>query len=111
MARTRSLYGVHPGVLATQRCIATLEETTGRSLDEWIKLVKAKGPKDEAGRGEWLKKSHGLGTIQAWWIAERSFGKGLEDADPKLYLKAAEGYVEGCSPERKPGCGRSTPPS
>jgi hypothetical protein len=94
MAKTKSIYGVHPGVLMTQKWIATLKEKTGRSLDEWLALVKSKGPKDEAGRREWLKKEHGLGTNSAWWLAERSVGKGLEAGDPDLYLKEAEGYVE-----------------
>ncbi|MGH9962771.1 MAG: DUF5655 domain-containing protein, partial [Pyrinomonadaceae bacterium] len=35
-----------------------------------------------------------LGTNSAWWIAERSLGKGTETDDPDKYLEAAEGYVE-----------------
>ena len=35
-----------------------------------------------------------MGTNSAWWLAERSLGKGLEAGDPDLYLKAAEEYVE-----------------
>ena len=34
VATHRSIYGVHPGVLMTQKWIASLESTTGRSLDE-----------------------------------------------------------------------------
>jgi len=94
MAAGKSIYGVHPGVLTTQKWIASLRATTGRSLDEWLALVAKKGPKDEAGRGDWLKKEHCLGTNAAWWIAERSFGKGLEAGDPAFYLKAAEADVE-----------------
>ena len=94
MAAGKSIYGVHPGVLTTQKWIASLKATTGRSLDEWLALVAKKGPKDEAGRREWLKTEHGLGTNAAWWIAERSFGKGLEAGDPALYLKAAQADVE-----------------
>jgi hypothetical protein len=92
--KTKSIYGVHPGVLMTQKWIASLKEKTGRSLEEWLALVAKKGPKDEAGRREWLKSEHGLGTNSAWWLAERSLGKGLEAGDPDLYLQEAEGYVE-----------------
>jgi hypothetical protein len=94
MSNKKSIYGVHPGVLATQQWTATLKEKSGRSLPEWLALVKKKGGKDEATRRDWLKKEHGLGTNAAWWIAERSVGKGEEDGNPDLYLEAAEGYVE-----------------
>lgn len=94
MAKAKSIYGVHPGVLMTQKWIATLKEKTGHSLEEWLALIAKKGPKDDAARRDWLKKEHGLGTNSAWWLAERSFGNGVEAGDPGLYLKAAEGYVE-----------------
>lgn len=34
-----------------------------------------------------------MGTNTAWWLAERSVGKGEEVGDPDEYLKAAEKYV------------------
>jgi hypothetical protein len=77
-----------------QDWIANLKPKTGRSLDEWIRFVKASGPPTEKERRDWLKKEHGLGTNIAWWLAERAEGKGGEDADPDAYLKAAAGYVE-----------------
>lgn len=94
MAKKTSIYSVHPGVLTTKQWIATLQEKTGRSLDEWLALARKKGGKDEVSRREWLKKEHGLGTNSAWWLAERSVGKGLETGDPELYLKSAERDVE-----------------
>jgi hypothetical protein len=89
-AKTKSLYSVHPGVLMTVNWIATLKEKTGRSLEEWLALVRRSGPKSEKERREWLKKEYGLGTNTAWWIAERADGKGEETADPDAYLRAAE---------------------
>jgi hypothetical protein len=89
-----TLYSVHPGVAMMQKWVAELPEKTGRSLAEWIKLVRQAGPPTEKERRDWLKTNHGLGTNTAWWIAERTEGKGLEDGDPAAYLKAAEGYVE-----------------
>ena len=93
-AKKKSIYGIHPGVLMTQKWIADLKDKTGRSLEEWLKLINKSGPKDEKARREWLKTEHGLGTNSAWWLAERADGKGTEVGDPDTYLKAAEGYVE-----------------
>lgn len=100
MARTatepkrKSIYSVHPGLKMVQKWIGELKEKTGRSLDEWLRLIKKSGPRDEKARREWLKTEHGLGTNSAWWLAERAEGKGAEGDDPDAYLKAAEGYVE-----------------
>jgi hypothetical protein len=92
--KKKSIYGVHPGVAMTQKWIADLKQKTGRSLDEWLKLIKRSGPKEEQARREWLKTEHGLGTNSAWWLAERADGNGTEIGDADEYLKAAEGYVE-----------------
>jgi Domain of unknown function (DUF5655)/Domain of unknown function (DUF4287) len=92
--KSKSIYGVHPGVAMVQKWIEDLPAKTGRSLDEWIKLIKKSGPKTEQERREWLKKEHGLGTNSAWWLAERAEGKNVEDGDAEAYLRAAQGYVE-----------------
>ena len=90
----KSIYGVHPGVLMTQKWITELKQKTGRTLDEWLRLVKKEGPPTEKERREWLKTKYGLGTNSAWWMAERSVGKGEELGDPDKYLRAAEKNVE-----------------
>lgn len=92
--KTKSIYGVHPGVAMTQKWIAQLREKTGRTLEEWLKYIRKEGPPAEKERRDWLKNEHGLGTNTAWWLAERSVGKGEEVGDPDEYLKAAEQYVE-----------------
>jgi hypothetical protein len=84
-----------------QKWVAELKQKTGRSLEEWIALVKKEGPATEAERRDWLKKKHGLGTNSAWWIAERSVGKGGEDDSPEAYLRAVEKYVEEMFPGAK----------
>jgi hypothetical protein len=94
IAKTDSLYAVSPGVGMLQRWIATLKEKTGRSLDEWIALIKKQGPKDEKACREWLKSKHKLGTNSATWLAERAAGKGGEEDDPGIYLVTAVQYVE-----------------
>jgi hypothetical protein len=92
-ARSESLYGVHPSVAMVQKWLVELTEKTGRSMEEWLALVRKEGPKDEKSRREWLKSKHKLGTNKASWIAERAEGKGWEDT-PEAYLKAAVQYVE-----------------
>jgi hypothetical protein len=87
-------YSVHPSVAMVQAWIDSLPQKTGRSLDEWLRLIEEQGPPAEKERRDWLKAEHGLGTNSAGWLAERSVGKGGEDGDPEAYLRAAVGYVE-----------------
>lgn len=90
----KSIYGVHPSVAMMQKWAAELPQKTGRSLEQWLALVKREGPTAEKERREWLKQKHGLGTNAASWIAERADGKGWEDSDPEAYLQAAEKWVD-----------------
>jgi hypothetical protein len=91
--KTKSIYGVHPGVAMTQKWVGELKQKTGRDLEEWLTLIKKKGPKDEKARRDWLKSEYGLGTNWAGWLSERAEGKSSDVDDPDTYLKAAEGYV------------------
>jgi hypothetical protein len=92
-ANAKSPYSVHPSIVMVQSWVVSLPIKTGRSLDEWIRLVKKEGPSSENAVSGWLKSTHGLGTNTAGWIAGRAAGRNLEDEDPTAYLKAAEGYV------------------
>ena len=76
-----------------QSSLAALKQKTGRTLEEWIKLVKKEAPATEKERRAWLKTEHGLGMNYAGWIAEQSVGKG-DDGNPETYLKHAEEFVE-----------------
>jgi hypothetical protein len=93
-SKSVSLYDVHPGVAIVQKWVAELKPKTGRSLEEWIALLKKDGPKDDQSRRTWLKSRHNLGTNSAWWIAERAEGKGTEEDAPEKYLASAAQYVE-----------------
>lgn len=86
-------YDVHPTLAMFQRMLGSLKEKTGRTLEEWIKFVEKEGPSAEKERREWLKAKHGLGINYAWWIAERSVGKG-DDGGEETYLQQAEEHVE-----------------
>lgn len=90
----KSIYSVHPGVAMVQKWVAELKVKTGRSLEEWLELVKKSGPPTEKERRDWLKQNCNFGTNSAWWIAARLEGREAEDGDPEAYLKAAEKYVE-----------------
>jgi hypothetical protein len=92
--QSRGLYDVSPGVFMVQKWIATLKDKTGRSLDEWLALIKKQGPKDEKACREWLKSKYTLGTNSANWLAERAGGGGREEDDPETYLNSAAEYVE-----------------
>ena len=89
----KSTYDVHPSLSMFQSVLAGLKQKTGKDLEEWIKFVEKEGPASEEDRRLWLKTRHGLGTNYAWWIAERSVGKG-DDGNPETYLQQAEEYVE-----------------
>jgi hypothetical protein len=91
----RSEFDVHPGVLMVQKWIADLPARTGRSLEQWLTLVRSEGPTDEKARRRWLKDCHGLGTNAAAWLAERanSGSAATAEDDPGVYLKSAAKYV------------------
>jgi hypothetical protein len=97
MARAKSpvarTYDVHPGLRMIQSILAGMKQKTGRSLEEWVQVVKENGPATEKERREWLKSKHGLGATAAQFVVESSVGKG-DGGDPQKYLKSASEYVE-----------------
>lgn len=88
-------YDLHPSVETVQNWIASLEQRTGRSLDGWMKFIKAQKFKDEKEARSVLKAEHDLGGNSAWWLAERAFAKDLSlmDDDPDRYMALAPKYV------------------
>jgi len=94
MPKTKSLYGVHPSVAMVQNWQATLKETTGRSMDEWISLVRKSGPKAGKDRRDWLRDEHGFGTYSAMMLLDH-VDTGRADLDSaETYLAAADRYVD-----------------
>jgi hypothetical protein len=92
--KTPNLYSVHPAVAYARAIIDNLPAKTGKSLDQWVKLIKKSGPATERERREWLKREHKLGGTTAWMIAENASGGSGVGIDPAAYLRAAPGYVE-----------------
>jgi hypothetical protein len=76
-----------------QKWISELKPKTGRSLEEWLALIQKEAPQTSRERFAWLKTKHKLRTNSAWWLAERSEGRGTEDDSPERYLAAAKVYV------------------
>jgi hypothetical protein len=91
----KSPYSLHPSVAYVQAIVDNLEPQTGKSLEAWVRLLRAKGPKEVKLRKPWLK-SQGLGANQASLVAERAAGmKATVFADSKEgYLASAAEYVE-----------------
>lgn len=71
-----------------QAIIKNLPKKTGRSLDEWIQLVKKSGPSGEKEQRVWLRTEYKLGGTTVTLIVNRASGKGTELANPDSYLKA-----------------------
>jgi Domain of unknown function (DUF5655)/Domain of unknown function (DUF4287) len=88
---SKNLYSVHPGILMMEQWVKTLPEKTGKSLDQWVRLITRDGPGTTDERKAWLKREHNLGTNIASSLVEEAEGRG-ENA--KTYLKAAPGYVD-----------------
>jgi hypothetical protein len=88
-------YALHPSVAYVQAIVDNLESNTGKSLEAWVRLVKAKGPKELKKRRDWLK-AQGLGGSQASLVAERSSGVKTNGfaTTAEGYLRAASTYVE-----------------
>jgi hypothetical protein len=85
----KSIYEVHPGFAFEQSSLVNLQKNTGKSLEDWIEIVKKSGLETEKERAAWLKSKHKLGTNISGWIAERAAGKrGAEDYDPEALVEA-----------------------
>jgi hypothetical protein len=49
--------------------IDTAKDKTGKTLQEWLKLVKSSKIQKQNDILEWLKKGHGLNHMQAQFVA------------------------------------------
>ena len=69
--------------------IAKLQAKTGKSLEQWIAILKKSGPSTEKERREWLKTEHGFTTNYAWFVVERAEDNRslLEKYDPDALVE------------------------
>jgi hypothetical protein len=86
-----------------QAIITNLPKKTGRSLDEWIRLVKKSGPSGEKEQRVWLRSEYKLGGTTVSLIVDRVSGKGKELASSDAYIKAAPGFVDAMYSGKKTG--------
>lgn len=94
--RGTTTYDVHPGVAYVQAMLANLPKKTGKSLDEWVEVLKESGPPTDKERHVWLKSVHKLGNTYAGIVVDRAANRegGWVNSDPEANLRAAAGYVE-----------------
>jgi hypothetical protein len=87
--RKNSVYTVHPAFAMEESGLVILKGRTGRTLEEWVRIVKKSGPATEKERIAWLKEAHGITTNYALWIAKRVDGDGSSAAyDPDAMVEA-----------------------
>jgi len=85
----KSLYSPRPGFAHEAASLANLAAKTGKTLEQWIAILKKSGPNSEKERREWLKREHGFTTNYAWFVAERAEGRGTaEQYDPEGMVNA-----------------------
>ena len=85
-SRTKARYATHPGYAMQDAIISNLKQKTGKSLEEWIRVVKKAGPSAKKERAQWLKAKHRLGGITAEVIADRVEGKAPQ-YNPEAFVK------------------------
>jgi hypothetical protein len=86
--RKNSVYAMHPSFAMEESGLRLLKARTGRTLDEWVRVVQKTGPGTEKERIAWLKQAHGITTNYAGWIAKRVDGGGSADTyDPDAMVE------------------------
>jgi predicted transport protein len=60
-----------------------LPARTGKTLDQWVEILKGSGVEGFKPQVDWLRKSHGLGGSTAYLVAERLRGRGALYEDPE----------------------------
>jgi len=94
-SKSRSIYSVHPGVSMVQKWVADLENKSGQTLEQWMKLIVQKGPAGIKERSAWLKKEFQIGGNTASWMAQRAGTSGPTwDESEESYLAIAPQYVD-----------------
>ena len=93
-AAARNPYSVHPGVEMTRKWVETMKEETGRSLEEWMALLRKADIEGKKARRTWLREKHGVPSNTAWWLAHKVEEDAAWDDDPATYLRRAPVLVD-----------------
>lgn len=87
-------YSAHPAVEHSARMLANLPARTGRSLEQWVGLLRDAGIDTEAAQTTWLRDQHKLGGGTIDMITSAARGRSLAWGDVDTYLAEAPGYVD-----------------
>jgi hypothetical protein len=68
----KSIYDNQPRQSMEEACVAKLPEKTGKTIEQWVAIVRKDGPASDKERREWLKKEYGFTTNYAGFVAERA---------------------------------------
>lgn len=68
---------------------ASLEASTGRTLEDWVAIVRTCPETAPRRRAAWLKSEHGLGQNYAACVLDRAFASGAPGWDEPAALRAA----------------------
>jgi hypothetical protein len=72
--------------------VGNLTRKTGRTLEQWVELVRTEGPGTRKERVAWLKENHWLGQFQAEVVADQA-DRPDEDVPPSAEELIAAQYA------------------
>lgn len=79
--------------------MAKLEADTGKSFAQWVKLAGRTGLDKVTDLQRWVVDTHGLGSRNAWWVAQTALaGSSAAYDDPEILVDAL--YSKGRAPLR-----------
>lgn len=93
-ARTKSPYDVHPGVAMIAKWRDDLPVKTGRSLEEWGRVLQSRSFPNRTEHVAWMMAEYGLGRMTVEQVYEFCFGQQTWEGDAEGYLKNAAVYVD-----------------
>jgi hypothetical protein len=83
------VYSPPPSFKMIESVVANFPSKTGKTLEQWIAIVKKSGPASDKERRAWLKEKHGLTTNYAMFVVEQAAGRGgAENYDPEALVDA-----------------------
>lgn len=68
-------YSPHPAAKMEEAVVRNLKDKTGKTLEEWGKLLKRNKLTDRKAAIAFLKDKHGLGPVQAGFVFSQTFGE------------------------------------
>jgi len=93
-------YSPHPAAKMEEAVVKNLKDKTGKTLEEWGKILKKHKLSDKKAATAFLKDKHGLGSIQAGYVVSQTFGEvKYVDLDPQTLV---DSQYSGAKADLKP---------